>query len=140
MIHALLDTNVILDALLERLPWNVDASALWQAKLDDLFIAYVTATSVTDIFYITRRHAGREKAWQVIHVILDQLSIIPVGIDDLRLATTIGGRDFEDNLQVACAVRMQLDAIVTRDFSGFSVNNIPILTPQQMLLKLSEDN
>ena len=68
MIHALLDTNVILDALLERHSWSFDASALWQAKLDDLFVAYITATSVTDIFYITRRYAGREKAWQVIQL------------------------------------------------------------------------
>ena len=90
MIHALLDTNVILDALLERQPWNVNASALWQAKLEDLFVAYVTATSLTDIFYIARRYAGREQAWQVIHACLDQLSIIPVGINELRLATTIG--------------------------------------------------
>jgi predicted nucleic acid-binding protein len=34
MIHALLDTNVILDVLLDRTPWSTDAVALWQAKLD----------------------------------------------------------------------------------------------------------
>ncbi len=137
MIHALLDTNVILDAMLERHPWSFDASALWQAKLDELFVAYITATSVTDIFYITRRHAGREKAWQVIQFCLDQLSVISVGIDELRLATTIEGSDFEDNLQIACAVSRQLDVIVTRNLSGFARNSIRILTPQEMLLKLS---
>ena len=62
MIHALLDTNVILDVLLERHPWSIDATTLWQAKVDNLFVVYVPATSLTDIFYITRRHAGREKA------------------------------------------------------------------------------
>ncbi|MDE0084507.1 MAG: PIN domain-containing protein [Candidatus Poribacteria bacterium] len=140
MIHALLDTNVILDALLERHPWSFDASALWQAKLDELFVAYITATSVTDIFYITRRYAGREKAWQVIQFCLDQLSVISVGIDELRLATTVEGSDFEDNLQIACAMSRQLDVIVTRNLSGFARNSIRVLTPQEMLLKLSEDN
>lgn len=140
MIHALLDTNVILDALLERHPWSFDASALWQAKLDELFVAYITATSVTDIFYITRRYAGREKAWQVIQFCLDQLSVISVGIDELRLATTIEGSDFEDNLQIACAMSRQLDVIVTRNLSGFARNSIRVLTPQEMLLKLSGDN
>ena len=140
MIHALLDTNVILDALLERSPWDSDAKTLWQIQSDNRFFAYITATSLTDIFYLSRRLAGLEKAWQVIHVTLDQLSIIPVGIKELRLATTLEGNDFEDNLQLACAIRRQLDAIITRNFSGFSDNNIPILTPQQMLLRLSEDN
>ena len=140
MIHALLDTNVILDVFLERSPWSTDAAVLWQAKLDRRFVACATATSITDIFYITRRYAGREKAWQTVHTSLDQLSVIPVGIDELRLATTIGGNDFEDNLQIACAISNQLDLIVTRNLAGFPRNNIPILTPQQMLLKLTEDN
>ena len=139
MIHALLDTNVILDVLLDRMPWSTDAVVLWQAKLDGQFAAYVTATSLTDIFYITRRYAGREKAWQAVHSSLDQLSVIPVGIDELRLATTLNGNDFEDNLQIACAISRQLDLIVTRNLAGFPRNNIPILTPQQMLLKLTEN-
>lgn len=137
MIHALLDTNVILDVLLDRTPWSTDAVGLWEAKLDGRFVAYVTATSLTDIFYITRRYAGQEKAWQAVHSILDQLSVIPVGIDELRLATTLNGNDFEDNLQIACAISRQLDLIVTRNLAGFPRNNIPILTPQQMLLKLT---
>jgi predicted nucleic acid-binding protein len=137
MIHALLDTNVILDVLLDRTPWSTDAAVLWQAKLDGRFIACVTATSLTDIFYLSRRLAGLEKAWQVIHAILDQLSVIPIGIGELRLATTLEGNDFEDNLQVACAIIGQLDLIVTRNLAGFTGNNIPILTPQQMLLRLS---
>ena len=139
MIHALLDTNVILDVLLDRPPWSTDAAALWQAKLDGRFVACVTATSLTDIFYITRRYAGLEKAWQAVHTSLDQLSVIPVGIDELRLATTLNGNDFEDNLQIACAINRQLDLIVTRYLAGFPRNSIPILTPQQMLLQLTED-
>jgi len=34
MIRVLLDTNVVLDALLDRQPWNVQARAIWQAHLD----------------------------------------------------------------------------------------------------------
>ena len=140
MIHALLDTNVILDVLLDRAPWSTEAVALWQAKLDGRFDAYVTATSLTDIFYIIRRYAGREKAWQAVNSCLDQLSVIPVGIDELRLAMTLSGNDFEDNLQIACAISRQLDLIVTRNLTGFPRNNIPILTPQQTLLKLTEND
>ena len=139
MIHPLLDTNVILDALLERPPWSSDAKALWRIQSNGQFFAYITATSLTDIFYLSRRLAGLEKAWQVIHTSLDQLSVVPVRIDELRLATTLTGNDFEDNLQVACAISRQLDLIVTRNLAGFSGNNIPVLTPQQMLLELSID-
>lgn len=140
MIHALLDTNVVLDALLDRTPWNVQANVIWQAQLDKRFVAYVTATTLTDIFYISRRYGGLEKAWQLVHAVLDQVSVISVSIRELQLATTLMGSDFEDNLQVACAINRQLDLIVTRNLAGFSGNNIQILTPQQMLLRLSVDD
>jgi predicted nucleic acid-binding protein len=52
MTLALLDTNVILDALLDRQPWSADAKALWQAHLNNQFAAHVTATSLTDIFHV----------------------------------------------------------------------------------------
>jgi predicted nucleic acid-binding protein len=140
MIHALLDTNVVLGALLDRTPWNIQANAIWQAQLDKQFVAYVTATTLTDIFYISRRYGGLEKAWRLVHAVLNQLSVISVGPRELQLATRLAGSDFEDNLQIASAMLMQLDVIVTRNLSGFSVDDVQILTPQQMLLRLSEDN
>ena len=140
MIHALLDTNVVLDALLDRTPWNIQANAIWQAQLDKQFVAYVTATTLTDIFYISRRYGGLEKAWRLVHAVLNQLSVISVGPRELQLATRLAGSDFEDNLQVASAINAQLDLIVTRNLAGFSGANIPILTPQQMLLRLSANN
>lgn len=140
MIHALLDTNVILDALLERSPWETDAGAIMQADLDGQFVAYVTATSLTDIFYVTRRQAGRERAWELVQATLNQLSIISVGGDELEAAAMLQGNDFEDNLQIACAMSLQLDFIVTRDSSGFTGSPMPVLTPQQLLSRLSEDN
>ena len=140
MIHALLDTNVILDVLLDRLPWNYEAQSLWQADADGQFVAYVTATSLTDIFYLSRREVSLEKAWQSIHAVLNQLSIISVGADELEAAVMLEGNDFEDNLQIACAMSLQLDFIVTRDSSGFTGSPMPVLTPRQLLSRLSEDN
>ena len=70
---------------------------------------------------------------------LDQLPIIPIGRNELQLAATLDGNDFEDNLQLACALHMQLDVIVTRNFSGFNHDSISILSPQEMLLRLSQE-
>jgi len=140
MTHALLDTNVVLDTLFDRQPWSADAKTLWQAHLNNQLAAYITATSLTDVFYISRRHAGRDRAWLAVQACLDQLYIISVGSNELHVATTMEGSDFEDNLQIACAMAVQLDVIVTRDPSGFVASSIPILTPQQMLSRLSSGN
>ena len=39
-----------------------DANALLQADFEGMFVAYITATSLTDMFYVTRRQAGSEEA------------------------------------------------------------------------------
>lgn len=53
--RVLLDTNVVLDVLLKRQPFVEQASALWQACDEGQLVGYITASSLTDIFYIARR-------------------------------------------------------------------------------------
>ena len=125
MTRVLLDTNVVLDVLLDRHPWNVQAIAIWQAHLRNEIAAHMTATSVTDVFYVARRLAGREQAWRAIRACLDQLYVIAVGATELQAAVNSGGRDFEDGLQVACATAAGLDAIVTRDRNRSRVGACP---------------
>lgn len=45
--------------------------------------------------------------------------------------------DYEDNLQIACAVEAGLDAIISRDPAGFTQSPIPVLTPAALLLQLA---
>ncbi len=46
------------------------------------------------------------------------------------------GADFEDNLQIACAVEARLDAIVTRDTKGFAGSPVPALSPAELLARI----
>lgn len=52
----LIDTNIVLDFLLQRLPFFQDAELLFQEIDSNRVVGYVTATTLTDIFYISRRH------------------------------------------------------------------------------------
>ena len=54
--RVLIDTNVILDFLLQRELFFQDAERLFQAIDSGQIVGYVTATTLTDIFYIARRH------------------------------------------------------------------------------------
>lgn len=136
MIRALLDTNVILDALLDRDPWAAEARAIFEAHGLDRVAAYVTASSLTDIFYVSRKLVSRERAWKVIQVCVDQLAILPVSSAELRAALVGPGTDLEDNLQIACAVAHGLDAIVTRDPKGFVGSPVAVLSPADLLSRL----
>jgi hypothetical protein len=96
MIRVLLDTNVVHEALLERDPWVVEANAIWAGHLQRRMVAHFTATSLTDVFYVSRRLVGRASAWVAVGTCLDQLYIIPVGLPVLQAAARMGDGDFED--------------------------------------------
>jgi predicted nucleic acid-binding protein len=101
----LIDTNIILDLLLEREPFLQDAEVLFQAIISGQVIGYVTATTLTDIFYIARRHTQSfERAKQAIKIALATMEVCPVNREVLEVALTFGILDFEDAVQVACAV------------------------------------
>jgi predicted nucleic acid-binding protein len=137
MIRVLLDTNIVLDVLLDRQPWNSQAKAIWQAHLDNQIAAHVTATTITNVFYVARRHTSRAQAWRAIHACLDQLYLIAVGTAELQAAATLGGRDFEDCLQISCAMAADLDVIVTRDPHGFVSSEIEAIEPEELLNRLA---
>ena len=132
----LLDTNIVLDVLLERTPWSQDATEIWQAHRAGTIDAHLVATTLTNIFYVSRRLVGRERAWHGIHTCLDQLRIIAVDESLLYAAAAMGGQDLEDNLQIACATATKLEVIVTRDPAGFADSPIEVLTPTQLLQRL----
>lgn len=54
--RVLVDTNIVLDFLLQREPFFQDAELLFQAIDIGEIVGYVIATTLTDIFYISRRH------------------------------------------------------------------------------------
>lgn len=104
MKQVLLDTNVLLDVLLARAPWSQQAAAVWRANDDGRLLGYVSASTITDIFYIARRAAGVDKAREAIRTCLDAFVVCPVNRDVLEQAQQLSGEDFEDNVQIVCAL------------------------------------
>ena len=135
--RVLLDTNVLLDVLLKRDPWVAESSAVWQAHDEGQIVGYVMACAIADIFYIARRLTALETARTAVRICLEAFEICAVDHQALEQARALPGSDFEDNLQIACASLAGLDAIVTRDEKGFRAAAIPVLTPAELLARLS---
>lgn len=135
--RVLLDTNVLLDVLLKRDPWVTESSAVWQAHDEGQVVGHVMACAITDIFYIARRLAGLETAHTAVRICLEAFEICAVDHQALEQAQALPGTDFEDNLQIACASLAGLDAIVTRDKKGFKAAAMPVLTPTELLTRIS---
>lgn len=132
--RVLVDTNIVLDFLLQREPFSQDAELLFQAIDVGEIVGYVTATTLTDIFYISRKHTRSvDQARQAVSEILTAMMICPVDRVVLELAFNSGLADFEDAVQIFSAVTQGLEAIVTRDAQGFLSSPLPVLSIQELL-------
>ncbi len=135
--RVLIDTNIVLDFLLQRKPFFQDSELLFQAINAGQFVGYVTATTLTDIFYISRKHTRSiEKARQAVSETLTAMVICSVNRSVLESAFRSGLPDFEDAVQIFCAVDQGLDAILTRDAQGFLSSSVPVLSTQELLQRL----
>jgi predicted nucleic acid-binding protein len=135
----LIDVNVALDVILERQPWLDDSKKVWDACHEARVVGHLIATAVTNIFYVSRRLIGTEKARAAVRICLVTFEIIPVGRDELEEADSMAGSDLEDNVSLACALAAGLDAIVTRDPRGFAGSPVPVLSPAELLAQLPKD-
>lgn len=135
--RVLLDTNVVLDVLLQRGEWLVDAEHIWEASEDGRLESCVTASTITDIYYVSRRLAGQQKAREAIRVCLDAMTLLPIDRGVLVSAFSREGADFEDDVQMASAETHGLDAIITRDTAGFSACAIAVLSPKELIERLA---
>jgi hypothetical protein len=137
MKHYLLDLNVLLDIVLKRLPWWTDADAIWTAHRGGQIRALAAAFSLPTIFYIVRQQAGILAANDAVTDCLATLDIAVTDRAALLAAKAMPGSDFEDNLQIACAVQAAVDGIVTRDPQGFTGSPIPVVAPADLVAALS---
>lgn len=137
--RVLIDTNIILDFLLQREPFYQDANLLFQAIAAEQMDGYVTATTLTDIFYIARKLTGSlELARQAILETMTAMDVCPVDRTVLEAAFNSQLPDFEDAVQISSAVIQKLDAIITRDTKGFTSSPISVLSIQELLSRASQ--
>lgn len=133
----LFDNSVVLDVLLERQPWVEDAGLLLEMRDAGQIEAHVSAITIPNTFYIVRRVTDLRVARTTVQRCFDVFQIIPVDVAILRDADAMPGADYEDNVQIACAVAANLDAIVTRDPADFVGAPIPVWSPAEALRQLT---
>ena len=135
--RVLFDTNILLDALLARELFVANAAFLLNAVESKQIEGFMSATTVTDVHYLVRRQTQSvEIAINAVTRLLTLMEIAAVDREVLQQALDLRLVDFEDAVQVACAMRFGLDAIVTRDVNGFANSPILALSPDELRNRL----
>ena len=132
----LIDTNVILDIVLERQPFVKSAAQLLETAQQADIILYVTATTITDLYYIVRRAKGRAIALDLIGDLLQFVEIADVDKTVIEKALHSNLPDFEDAVQASAAKKQAIRVIITRNENDFCNSGLEIHNPESFLKSL----
>lgn len=132
----LLDTNIIIDILSGREGYADSLNVLRYCETKKAE-GLVSATTVTDVMYILRKHIPPESVRESVQTLLTILDVAGVTKSDIIRAFSSGMRDFEDAVQASCAKRIKADYIVTRNLKDFGASPVEAVSPLEMLRILS---
>lgn len=136
----LVDTCVIVDVLQNREPFAADAQRVFLAAANKQIQAYVTAKSVTDLYYLTHRltHSDHETR-QILTKLLYLFDVLDTTAMDCRQALASEMSDYEDAVMAATAVRSEMDRIVTRNTKDYAKAQLPVCTPHELIQQITDD-
>ena len=130
----LIDTNVILDVLAKRLPFYSHAEKIFFLAAEEKIEALITASSVTDIYYLIRKHLKDSKEAKLTLLKLFTLfQIVDVTGDDCKKALELNVSDYEDALLATCARREKVEYIITRNIKDFTSSPVPAILTDRFI-------
>lgn len=129
----LIDTNVILDMVFHRKGCD-DSMKLFRKIKDYGYVAYITASSVTDLFYITRKVLhDTGQTYAVMENIFKLVTVLSVTEKDIMDAFGRKWKDFEDCVQYMTGKNSGADFIITVNRGDFEDVLLPVRTPAEWL-------
>jgi predicted nucleic acid-binding protein len=135
-LRVLIDTNVILDVMLDREPFvTASAEVLSRVEAGEL-TGCICATTVTTLHYLATQAVGPEQALAEVRKALSLFEIAPVGRAVLESALDLGFKDFEDAVLHEAARQVGAQGIVTRNARDFKAATLAIYTPEELSLAL----
>ena len=83
------DTNILLDVLLEREGFYHDALKIWASAEEGTIDAYIAAISVNNVHYVIKRMKSETTAMIAVRIILRIFKVIPVMCAQGEMLTTL---------------------------------------------------
>ena len=135
-----LDTDILIDVALDRMPFSNDASLLLdklEMKQADGFIAW---HSLSNLYYICSSSIHDKKLKEYIKELLSFVSVSETTTKDAIYALGLNVGDFEDAMQISAAISCKADFVVTRNIRDFKHSPVPPCLPGEIIRIIDKDS
>lgn len=131
--HYLVDTNVVIDMLLDREDADAACAVFDGAERGDYYL-HICALSFTTMFYSLRKILSREDRINVLTQLKEAMEVAAVDGNVIDMALKSGWKDFEDAVQNFSAVAdPQISAIITRNTKDFKDSSLEVVDSVEFL-------
>lgn len=135
MKKAFLDSDIILDALLERSGFDVPAMNILNLAYQGQLKIATSVVVLVNVNYFLEKYDRANRA-DLLKRLRSVISIIEIGERIIDLALESDFLDFEDAVQFYAAKTAKADVIITRNIKDHKQSTIPVLTAAQFLKAL----
>ena len=135
MVKVFVDTDVCIDLLSGRMPFNKAAELLFSLADTKKIEIYVSSLSFSNIDYILLSQYSTTHSRQIIAKFKTLVQVLAVNSKTIDLAIASDFNDFEDAIQYSCAIEHNLTTIITRNLKDYKKATIKVLTPETYLTK-----
>ena len=130
----MIDTNAIIDVYQNRAAFVDNSAKVLKLSESRKLTGYITASTVTDIYFILGRHIkDRQQLKTLMQKLLTSVTLADVMAKDVTESFKLPMDDFEDALLAQCAKRLKADYIITRNEKDFMDSPVPPITPDDFL-------
>lgn len=130
--RALVDTNVLLDTILQREPYCKDSDRIIDLVSEGKIEGCVSVQSLKDIFYFCKKTNAFGNRFNAIEKLSFIFEVIDVSGQDSISALMSEIDDYEDGLLLFSAQRNNIKAIITRNERDFYESDIVLINPKDI--------
>ncbi len=132
----LVDTNVVLDVLLDRRPHSADAARIFRLIEEGRMQGLLCATTITTIDYLLLHSLDRRAARTCLAQLIRLFDVAPVNRSVIEAAMRSRIDDFEDAVLEQSAAMAGADLILTRNARDFARGTVKVQDPKEYLAQI----
>jgi len=133
MSKVFIDTDVILDFMIAREPFAMDAARIFSLSERKQISICTTGLVFSNAYYVLRKLGSHQKVMEKLSQLAKLIDIITLSKASVLQALDSKFGDFEDALQHYAALSENVKTIVTRNVKDFKNSELAVLTPDQYL-------
>lgn len=137
MNKAFVDTDVILDFMIAREPFAMDAARIFSLSEKKEISICTTGLVFSNAYYILRKLGTHKKVVEKLTQLEKLVDIIALSEIAVKQALESEFNDFEDALQHYAALSENVRIIITRNTKDYKYSELAVLTPDQYLKGMS---